>query len=195
MQDSLQRALQTLAYHNAVVGDAAIVCAAVLVYVMCVVWLIALAWRHAAFTLGAGLRIVALFVLAFAASRVLGHVISDPRPYIVEHVRPLIALSHDNGFPSDHTLLAAALTAGLYWFDRRLVPFFALGTLLVLLGRLGVAAHHTLDVAGSVVIVAIAALLIAIIPLPSASRQPLFPALWRVSAKVWRPIVHRDPMA
>lgn len=195
MHDNLQRALQTLAYHNAVLGDIAIVCAAVLVYVMCAVWLIVLAWRHASFTLGAGLRIGALFVLAFAASRVLGHVVVDPRPYIVEHVHPLMALSHDNGFPSDHTLLAAALTAGLCWFARRLVPLFALGTLLVLLGRLGVAAHHTLDVAGSVAIVAIAALIVGVIPLPPASQQPLFPALRHASAKVWRPIVHRDPLA
>ena len=47
--------------------------------------------------------------------------------------------------------LAAALTAGLWWLGRRFMVPFAAGTLLIMLGRLGVGAHHTLDVAGSVV--------------------------------------------
>lgn len=182
MQDSLQRALQSLAYHNAAIGDAAIVCAAVLVYVMCAVWLIVLAWRHATVTLGAGLRIVALFVLAFAASRVLGHVVIDPRPYIVEHMRPLIALSHDNGFPSDHTLLVAVVATSLWWIDRRWLAIFAVGVVLVAAGRLGIGAHHTLDVVGSAVIAVAATVVAGLIPLPGAWDGRLLMALGRYSA-------------
>jgi len=75
--------------------------------------------------------------------QLLEQVTVTPRPYLVTHTRPLIPTSHDNGFPSDHTLLAAALTASLWWIDRRWLGAFALGTLLVLVGRLGVGAHHT----------------------------------------------------
>jgi undecaprenyl-diphosphatase len=115
----------------------------------------------------------ALVVVAYVASRILTGVIYDPRPYLVEHLRPLMALSRDNGFPSDHTLLAAALAASLWWIDRRLVLPFAVGAVLVMLGRLGVGAHHTLDVLGSVAIVTAAAVLAGALPLPVAWKAPL----------------------
>jgi len=37
-----------------------------------------------------------LGVLAFLIAKALGHVVSDPRPYIIAHTRPLIPLPHDN---------------------------------------------------------------------------------------------------
>ncbi len=98
----------------------------------------------------------------------------------MEHVRPLIPVARDNGFPSDHTLLAAFLTAALWWIDRRALAAFAVGTLLVMVGRLGVGAHHTLDVLGAVGIVAAAALVVAALPLPVAWNRPLLPPRWRV---------------
>jgi len=47
---------------------------------------------------------------------------------------------------------------------------------LVMIGRLGVGAHHTLDVLGSVAIVAVAARVARAIPLPARWAAPLFPA-------------------
>ncbi len=58
----------------------------------------------------------------------------------------------------------------LWWIARRYIPLFALGVILVALGRLGVGAHHTLDVVGSFVIVLVVALIIGLIPLPRAWR-------------------------
>ncbi len=177
MRDTLQRALEVLALHNGAAWLVLVFCAAWLVYLLGLAWLVvalrrlrSLSWRTVA-------RVVALGVLAVVGSKVLTHVIIDPRPYLVTHTRPLIPTSHDNGFPSDHTLLAAALTASLWWIDRRWLGAFALGTLLVLLGRLGVGAHHTLDVVGSVVIAAVAALIVGALPLPASWRTPLLPVL------------------
>ena len=100
----------------------------------------------------------------------------------MEHVRPLIPVARDNGFPSDHTLLAAFLTATLWWIARRALAVFAVGTLLVMAGRLGIGAHHTIDVLGTVGIVAAAALVVAVLPLPVAWNWPLLPPRWRATA-------------
>jgi membrane-associated phospholipid phosphatase len=47
----------------------------------------------------------------------------------------------------------------------------------MLIGRLGVGAHHTLDVLGSLAIAVVAALVAALLPLPAAWRRPLLPTL------------------
>jgi len=181
MHDTIQQGLHTLVSQNIVVRDAIIVCAAALVYIMAAAWLVVVARRRAWLTARTVVRLAALGVLAYAASKILTGVVSDPRPYLVEHVRPLIPVAHDNGFPSDHTLLAAFLTATLWWLDRRALAAFAVGTLLVMAGRLGVGAHHTIDVLGAVGIVVAAALVVAVLPLPAAWDRPLLPLRWRVA--------------
>jgi membrane-associated phospholipid phosphatase len=173
MQDILQQALESFAIHNAVAGQVMMFCAAYLVFVMGAIWLGVALWRHERLTWAAVMRFVVIVVVAYAAAKVLNHVVLDTRPYLVTHTQPLISVSRDNGFPSDHVLLAAAMTATLWWLDRRVLLLFALGTLLVMAGRLGVGAHHTLDVAGSVVIVAVVTLLAAAIPLPSTWHAPI----------------------
>jgi membrane-associated phospholipid phosphatase len=168
MHDVIQQGLQTLASQNGVARDAVIVCAVTLLYLLGVSWLLIVVWRHARLTVATMARIVALGLLAYLAAKVLTHVIVDPRPYLVAHVRPLIPVAHDNGFPSDHTLLAAVLTVSLWWIDRRLMLPLALGTLLVMMGRLGSGAHHTIDVLGSVAIAGAAAVVVGALPLPVA---------------------------
>jgi undecaprenyl-diphosphatase len=163
MTDPIQQALQSAASQDAVTRDLAVD----VVYLLGLAWLILALWRRAALSAAIIARIVVLLVLAYAASKVLNGLVIDPRPYIVAHVQPLTAVGHDNGFPSDHTLLAAALTASLWWIERRAIMPFAVGTLLVMLGRLGVGAHHTLDVLGSVAIVVVAALVAGAIPMPA----------------------------
>jgi membrane-associated phospholipid phosphatase len=79
-------------------------------------------------------------------------------------------------------LLAAALTASLWWIDRRWLGAFSAGTTLVLLGRLGIGAHHTVDVLGSVAIAAGVTLILTLAPLPPAWNAPLLPARWRARA-------------
>ncbi len=173
MHDPLQHALYTLASGHAPLRALAIVCASYLVYVMAVAWVVVAVSRRAALSVAVVARLAVMVALAFLASRLLGGVVADPRPYLVDHLRPLATVSHDNGFPSDHALLAAALTAGLWWIDRRWLPPFAVATVLVMLGRLAIGAHHTLDVTGSVAIVLVAALVAALLPLPTAWRRAI----------------------
>ena len=193
MQDTIQQGLQTLAAQTIVARDIIIVCAAALVYVMAAAWLVVVARRRAWLTTRTVVRLAALGVLAYVASKILTGVIIDPRPYLAAHARPLIPVARDNGFPSDHTLLAATLTATLWWIDRRALAAFAVGTLLVMIGRLGIGAHHTIDVLGAVGIVAVATLVVAALPLPAAWKRPLLPPRWRVPATGRRQTERHDP--
>lgn len=173
MQDILQPALEAAARQSGPFGSAAIFFASAGPFLLAALWLAAILWRPKAVTLALLARILLLLVLAYGLSKVGTHLVSDPRPFIVDGVPPLITVSQDNGFPSDHVLLAASLTATLWWIDRRLLSAFALATLLVMLGRLAVGAHHTLDVVGSVLIVLLAAAVAARLPVPPRWRRPL----------------------
>ena len=173
MHDVIQQAVQAWAYQNTLARAGAIVCAVVVVYLLGLAWLVVVAWQRRTLTVAAAARIVALGVLAYLVSKALTHVIVDPRPFIEAHTRPLIPTSRDNGFPSDHTLLVGALGASLWWIHRRWLGAFALGAVLVGLGRLGVGAHHTLDVVGSLAIAAGAALVVGLLPLPAGWQRPI----------------------
>ncbi|HEX6122743.1 MAG TPA: phosphatase PAP2 family protein [Ktedonobacterales bacterium] len=172
MSDPLQQALQDAAVHSSLVGSLAVFCAVYLVFVMAAGWLVVVALERNAITLATIVRVALLVVVSFAVAKVLNHVVSDPRPYLVAHTTPLAPTSGDNGFPSDHTLMAAALTASLWWFARRYLAYFVVGMVLVALGRLGIEAHHTLDVVGSMAIVLVVMLLVSALPLPAALQRP-----------------------
>jgi undecaprenyl-diphosphatase len=175
MTDVLQKAAQTLATENGATRDMAIGLAVYLLYLLCAAWLVTIGLSTARISVADALRVGLLLLLAFLAAQVLHAVVSDPRPYITAHTQPLTPVGHDNGFPSDHTLLAAALTASLWWIDRRALWAFTVGTLLIAIGRLGIGAHHTLDVAGSMGIVAVVAVGVAQLRLPAVWDRTLVP--------------------
>jgi len=181
VNDTLQQALQAFATQNTVTRDLAIFCAIVIIYLLGAAWVAAVVAGRARLTIAMVVRIVVLAALAFVVSTVLTGIVIDPRPYVVAHAQPLTPVGHDNGFPSDHTLLAATLAASVWWINRRWLPLFAIGTLLVGLGRLGIGAHHTLDVAGSIAIAVVAAGIMAWVPLPAAWDKTIVP--WRGQAR------------
>ena len=195
MQDGLQQALYGLATHNIVARDLDDLVRGGTIFLMGIAWVITLIRsRRTTLTLAIVGHVVVLGVLTYLVAKVLGHLIVDPRPYLVAHTHPLIPTAHDNGFPSDHTLLAALMTASLWWIDRRLVLAFAAATVLVALGRLGVDAHHTLDVLGSMAITAVAALASRVVPFPVAGDRAVFPVQGRAPGALVRPGAPRDPL-
>ena len=106
-----------------------------------------------------GLRLVVGGVIALALAKVGAHFYYDTRPFVRNHVKPLIAHANDNGFPSDHALLASFLGFTMLAYSR------GVGLLLLamaaLIGGARVAAHiHSpIDIVGSFVFAGIAALL------------------------------------
>lgn len=173
MRDTIQQSIQTLTYANTFWRDVAIFCAAALLYVLVLAWIVAVYLQRRRITSAVVLRVVLLFGLSYVVARLAGHVIIDPRPYVVQQIPPLIPLAHDNGFPSDHALLAWALVLSLVWLGPSVIWPFGAGAVLVMLGRLGIAAHHTLDVGGSALIVLFIALILGRLPMPAGWDRPL----------------------
>ncbi len=96
---------------------------------------------------------VVVFPLCFIVAQLLGMVISSPRPFIVDHVTPLIHAATDNGFPSDHTLLAMAIAAIIFAYHRKLGSMLIILAVGVGVGRVLAWVHHPIDVIGSIMIV------------------------------------------
>jgi membrane-associated phospholipid phosphatase len=99
-------------------------------------------------------------LLVWALVKSAGVLHGDPRPFEVNpRLHPLIAHSADNGFPSDHTTLAA-MVGGVVATHRRWLGAVLLA-LAVLLGAARIAAHvhHVQDVAGGLVLGLLAAAL------------------------------------
>lgn len=94
-------------------------------------------------------------VLAFVCAQVGAAVFNDPRPFTQDHVKPLISHAADNGFPSDHGLLAALVVAAILLLDLRFVAIFVVLGVLVDWARVGAGIHHVTDVVGSAAFVAL----------------------------------------
>lgn len=97
-------------------------------------------------------------IVAEVLARVGSAVYNDPRPFAIGHFHPLVSHVADNGFPSDHALLAAFLVVCVLlvrvWVT---VPLVATLGVLVDWARVGAGIHHPIDVIGSAVFVALAA--------------------------------------
>lgn len=103
-------------------------------------------------------------VMAEVFTQIGGALYTDPRPFAVEHFHPLIPHAADNGFPSDHALLAAFLVVCVVlvrlWVA---VPVVAALGVLVDWARVGAGIHHPVDVIGSAVFVAVGAVIAVIV--------------------------------
>lgn len=88
--------------------------------------------------------------LTLLAARLIAFFYYDPRPFVVGHFLPLIPHEPDNGFPSDHTLLSAAISSLLFPFGKKPSVVAWVLTLLVGFSRIHAGIHHPIDVLGSI---------------------------------------------
>ncbi len=103
-----------------------------------------------------GIFTAAAAAVALALGKLGNALINDPRPFVTDNVTPLIAHAADNGFPSDHTLIAALLAAVVITKNRALGSAMLIIALAVGVSRVAAHVHHPLDIAGSFIISAIA---------------------------------------
>ena len=96
----------------------------------------------------AAIALPLIYLTALAA----GHFYSNPRPFVVGHFVPLIPHGDDNGFPSDHALLASAIAAIWTIYRRHTGLVLWVTALLVGIGRVYVGVHHPIDIIGSALI-------------------------------------------
>ncbi len=102
------------------------------------------------------LVLIVSYAIGFAASQLY----NNPLPFVVENVAPLIAHAANNGFPSDHVLLAGALAGIVTAFNLPLGIFLWLIALLVGVGRVLALVHHPIDIIASLLIAAFSAFLV-----------------------------------
>lgn len=112
-------------------------------------------------------------VIGLALIFIGGRIYDDPRPFVVEHIKPMFPHPADNGFPSDHTALTMVI-AGAVWLYRKWLGY-VLALLSVLVGTARVLAHvhHTVDIAGAIVIAWVAVAIAAWLTPRIVPRIPL----------------------
>jgi undecaprenyl-diphosphatase len=86
----------------------------------------------------------------FILAKLLGSVIISPRPFIVEHITPLVHGSMDNGFPSDHMLLSMSVAAVIFAYNRKIGSLLFVLAVCVGIGRVLAKVHHPIDILGSI---------------------------------------------
>jgi undecaprenyl-diphosphatase len=101
------------------------------------------------------LLVIAGGIISLILAKISSHFINDPRPFVQGHFTPLLQHAPDNGFPSDHTLLAAFLGFAAWLKSRKTgVVLLALAALIGL-SRMAAGVHHSWDILGSFVIAAV----------------------------------------
>lgn len=90
--------------------------------------------------------------VAFLSGRLVTLFISSPRPFVVENIQPLIAHIPDNGFPSEHTLLVATISAIVFTENKTLGAILGVFAISVGVARVLADVHHGVDIVGSIII-------------------------------------------
>jgi membrane-associated phospholipid phosphatase len=86
-------------------------------------------------------------LIAVAVNQPIADLANVARPYsVLPDILVLAARSTDPGLPSDHAVMAGAVTAGLFLVNRRLGVIAAVLALLMAFSRVYIAAHYPLDV-------------------------------------------------
>lgn len=91
------------------------------------------------------------FPVIFAVSRIMGALYYNPRPFAALNIVPFVAHSADNGFPSDHTLLAAAAATLVFTVNKKWGSALFLLAVIVGIGRVAALVHHPVDILGSLI--------------------------------------------
>jgi len=96
-------------------------------------------------------------IIAVILDKLGGKVYYDPRPFVSQHLTPLIQHSADNGFPSEHTVFSMTTALLLTFYRRRLGAAAIVIALVVGIARVAAHVHSPIDIIGGIVIAAIAA--------------------------------------
>jgi undecaprenyl-diphosphatase len=88
--------------------------------------------------------------IALLVGWVTGLLYYHPRPFVVENIEPLIPHRPDNGFPSEHTLLAMVASAVVFAYNRKLGIILAVLAVLIGAARVAARLHYPVDVVGGI---------------------------------------------
>jgi undecaprenyl-diphosphatase len=102
---------------------------------------------------------VALAILSLVIAKIGSHLYYDTRPQFKDGATPLFAHSNDNGFPSDHTLLASFLAFLALKYSKPAALGLFIVAALIGWARIAAHVHHLIDIVGSFVAAGVAYLI------------------------------------
>ncbi len=109
--------------------------------------------RRSARVSAAALWAIAGTAVAVACVQPVNHAVAEARPWqSLPHALILAGHAHDFSFPSDHAVMAGAVTAGIFLYHRRLGIIALLAGLLMCFARVYIGAHYPQDVAAGFLI-------------------------------------------
>ncbi|SCG68417.1 phosphatase PAP2 family protein [Micromonospora inositola] len=128
-------------------------------------------------------------LLAVAVNQPFVSAFHEARPYTSHPgILVLATRSTDFSFPSDHSVLAGAAVAGLWFVSRRLGLVTAVAALAMGFARIYIAAHYPHDVLAGLVLGAVVAVVVVLLARPLTTR--LVTATGRTAL---RPLVSTEP--
>jgi undecaprenyl-diphosphatase len=95
----------------------------------------------------------ALVALSLAAYFIAGFCWYNPRPFAAGGFTPLVAHKANNGFPSGHTLVCAAIAAIVFRFGKKTGLVLWALTVVVGAARVLAGVHHAADIIDSIALV------------------------------------------
>jgi undecaprenyl-diphosphatase len=91
-------------------------------------------------------------IIAYGLMKFAGGLYYDTRPFVAQHIKPLVSHGADNGFPSEHTVFTMTLSSVIYYYNKRLGVVAFVVTLIVGISRILAHVHSPIDIAGGVAI-------------------------------------------
>ncbi|MVU78050.1 phosphatase PAP2 family protein [Nocardia sp. ET3-3] len=123
-------------------------------------------------------------LIALAVNQPIAAAVDETRPCNALHDIVVLHCNTDAGFPSDHAVMAGAVTAGTWLVHRRLGALAALAALVMVFARVYIGAHYPQDVLAGLVLGAAVSLVGYLLA------RPLLRWLLRVLARSpWRILV------
>jgi len=90
--------------------------------------------------------------LVYLAAKTSAIFYYNPRPFVSDNLIPLVTHNPDNGFTSDHTLLAGAIFSIIFYFNRKIGLLLFILTISVGISRVVANIHHPIDIIGSIAV-------------------------------------------
>lgn len=94
-------------------------------------------------------------IVTYALAKLGGALFYDTRPFVAGHFTPYFSHAADNGFPSDHTLLASLLAFATLAYKRSYGVILFVIALLIGFSRVVAGVHHVIDIIGAIVCAAL----------------------------------------
>jgi undecaprenyl-diphosphatase len=106
---------------------------------------------------GLAVEAIVSLVIAVVLIQLAAATHTDPRPFVVDpSIRPLFTHPADNGFPSDHTTLAATVALLVMTYRRWLGAALLAASVSVGVARVAAHVHHGQDIVAGVLIAVVA---------------------------------------